>query len=146
MAKRTTIEILEQDLIELETIARSTKSESRKVQRAKIILDWHKGKSFVETQNQLGVSQVIINKWRKRFSAFGIAGLSDAARSGKPSVLTAAQKAKVINLATSHPAKGYTSWSQRRIAKETGMSQSKVQQLLSQVYIPAHPDHPFLSS
>ena len=47
MAKRTTIEIASQDMIELETIARSTKAESRQVQRAKIILDWHKGKSFV---------------------------------------------------------------------------------------------------
>ena len=138
MAKRTTIELASQDLVELETIARSTKAESRQVLRTKIILDWHKGKSFVETQNQLGVSQVIINKWRKRFAASGMQGLSDAPRSGKPPRLTAVQKAKVIKLATSRPAAGYTSWSQRRIAKETGMSQSKVQQLLSQADLKPH--------
>ena len=138
MAKRTTIDLASQDLVELETIARSTKAESRRVLRAKIILDWHKGKSFVETQNQLGVSQVIINKWRKRFAASGMQGLSDAPRSGKPPRLTAVQKAKVIKLATSKPAGGYTSWSQRRIAKETGMSQSKVQQLLSQADLKPH--------
>lgn len=138
MAKRTIIEISPQEMIELETIARSTKAESRQVQRAKIILDWHKGKSFAETQDQLGVSQVIINKWRKRFASSGMAGLSDAARSGKPSVLTAAQKAKVIKLAATKPGKGYTSWSQRRIAKETGMSQSKVQQLLGRADVKPH--------
>jgi transposase len=138
MAKRTTITISSEDLIELETITRSTKAENRLVQRAKIILDWHQGKTFSETQSQLGVSQVIINKWRKRFAAVGLKGLSDAPRSGKPAVLTAVQKARVIKLATSKPKKGYTSWSQRRIAKEAGMSQSKVQQLLSQADLKPH--------
>lgn len=138
MAKRTTIKISPEDLIELETIVRSTRAESRQVQRAKIILDWHHGKSFAETQNQLGVSQVIINKWRKRFSTDGLSGLTDAPRSGKPPVLTAVQKTQVIKLATSKPGNGYTSWSQRRIAKETGMSQSKVQQLLKEADLKPH--------
>ena len=127
-----------EDIIELETIARSTKAESRQVQRAKIILDWYRGKTFVETQHRLSVSQVMISKWRKRFALQGVAGLPDAARSGKPSVLSAVQKTKVIKLATSPPTLGYTSWSQRRIAKETGMSQSKVQQLLARASLKPH--------
>lgn len=65
-------------------------------------------------------------------------GLLDSPRSGKPPVLSAAQKAKVIKLATSKPKDGYTNWSQRRIADETGMSQSKVQQLLSQADLKPH--------
>ena len=74
MVKRTAITLSQEEIQELETITRSTKAESRHVQRAKIILDWHKGKSFAETQVQPGVSQVIINKWRKRFAAVGIKG------------------------------------------------------------------------
>lgn len=138
MAKRTTIELSEQDLMELQTIARSTKAESRQVLRSRIILHWEQGKSFSETQQELGVSQMAINKWRKRFLANGMAGLYDSPRSGKPPVLTAAQKAKVIGLATSKPKKGYTNWSQRRIAKETGMSQSKVNQILNEADLKPH--------
>lgn len=124
--------------MELETVSRSTKAESRSVLRARIILDWHAGKTFAESAEANNVSQVVINKWRKRYLLQGMDGLVDLPRSGKPPVLSAVQKAKVIKLATKNPGKGYTSWSQRRIAKETGMSQSKVQQLLSQADLKPH--------
>lgn len=138
MAKRTTIDISEEILTELQTIARSAKAERRQVERAKIILQWHEGKSYVETTESLGVTETAINKWRKRFAEKGLEGLVDAPRSGKPPVFTAAQKANVIKLATSKPPKGYTSWSQRLIAKEAGMSQSKVNQILSQADLKPH--------
>ncbi len=138
MAKRTTINITAEMLLQLQTIARSAKAERRQVERARIILQWHEGKSFAETKNFLGVTEGAINKWRKRFVQKGIGGLVDAPRSGKPFVLTAVQKANVIRLATQKPPKGYTSWSQRRIAKEAGMSQSKVHQILSQAYLKPH--------
>lgn len=138
MAKRTKLEISAEELMELTTISRSSKAEKRQVERANIILDWHEGKSFVETQSRHHISQVAINKWRKRFIINRMDGLLDSPRSGKPPVLSAAQKAKVIKLATSKPNDGYTNWSQRRIAEETGMSQSKVQQLLSQADLKPH--------
>lgn len=138
MAKRTIITISNEVLIELQTIARSGKAERRLVERAKIILQWHEGKSFVETKALLGVSEVIVNKWRKRFAVKGLEGLIDAPRSGKPAVFTAAQKANVIKLATQKPPKGYTSWSQRRIAKSAGMSQSKVHQILAAADLKPH--------
>ncbi len=102
------------------------------------ILCWHAGKSFVETQSQLRVSEVIINKWRKRFLTHRLEGLKDAPRSGKPPVISAAKKASVIQLATKKPGKGYTNWSQRRIAKEVGISQGKVQQILKQADLKPH--------
>lgn len=138
MAKRTTIAIEEEILIQLQTIARSTKAERRQVERAKIILHWYEGRSFAETRASLGVSDTAINKWRKRFSQTSLNGLIDAPRSGKPAIFTAAQKVRVIKIATQKPPKGYTSWSQRRIAKEAGMSQSKVHQILSGADLKPH--------
>jgi putative transposase len=138
MAKLTTINIPEEILNELQTIARSAKAEKRQVERAKIILLWHEGKTFAQTRTLLGVTEVAINKWRKRFATKGIEGLADAPRSGKPSVFTAVQKANVIELATKNPPKGYSSWSQRRIAKEAKMSQSKVHQILRQADLKPH--------
>ena len=138
MAKRTKITLSELEEIELLSIARSTKAEKRMVERANIILCWHDGKSFAETKKELGASEVIINKWRKRFSEHSLDGLNDAPRSGKPPVFTAVQKARVIKLATEKPEQGYTRWSQRRIAKKVGMSQSKVQNLLSEADLKPH--------
>lgn len=138
MAKRMSVNIPGDILLELQTIARSTKAERRQVERARIILYWHEGKSFSETRAALGISDTVINKWRKRFVQHSLAGLVDSPRSGKPAVFTAAQKARVIKLATQKPPKGYTSWSQRRIAKETGMSQSKVHQILKGADLKPH--------
>jgi putative transposase len=138
MAKRIALKLSNEELLELETISRSTKAERRMVERANIILLWHQGRSFVETQRQLGISQMVVNKWRKRFFVQRMEGLTDAARSGKPPVFSAAQKAKVIQLATRKPKDGYTSWSQRRIAKQVGMSQGKVQQILKEADLKPH--------
>jgi putative transposase len=138
MAKRHPLELNDEEILELGTISRSSKAERRMVERANIILLWHQGKSFVETQQRLNVSQMVVNKWRKRFLIQRMEGLTDAARSGKPSVYSAAQKAKVIQLATRKPKDGYTCWSQRRIATELGMSQGKVQQILKQADLKPH--------
>lgn len=138
MAKRQPVTITPEELIELQFMARSNKGEKRLVERARIILSWYDGKSFVETRQQIGVSEVVINKWRQRFIANRVDGLKDAPRSGKPPIFSAAKKAGVIQLATKNPGKGYTNWSQRRIAKHTGMSQSKIQQILKQADLKPH--------
>ena len=138
MAKRTKIELSELEQVELRSIVRSTKAEKRMVERANIILSWHNGRSFAETKKELGVSEVIINKWRQRFQENSLDGLKDAPRSGKPAIYSAVEKARVIKLATEKPGQGYTRWSQRRIAKKVGMSQSKVQTLLSEADLKPH--------
>ena len=138
MAKRKPLDLKSEELTELQFIARSSKAEKRLVERARIILCWYEGKSFVETQQELNVSEVVINKWRQRFIKQRLKGLTDAPRSGKPPVFSAVRKASVIELATKKPGKGYTNWSQRRIAKEMGMSQSKVQQILKQADLKPH--------
>ena len=138
MAKRKLLDIKPEELTELQFIARSGKTEKRLVERAQIILSWHEGKSFLETRQELGVSEVIINKWRQRFLNNRLEGLKDAPRSGKPPVFSAAKKASVIQLATRKPGKGYTNWSQRRIAKQVGMSQSKIQQILKEADLKPH--------
>ena len=60
----------------------------------------------------------------------GIDGLNDALRPGKKPVYTEADKVRVIQKACSKPKGGYSNWSQRRIAKEFGMSQSTVRGIL----------------
>jgi putative transposase len=138
MAKRTTLHLTEEEKLELQSIIRSGKAENRIVERVRIILEWYSGKTYAETKLSLGVSEVIISKWRNRFLKLRIDGLKDAPRSGKPPIYSTAQKTKVIKFATGNPPKGYTTWSQRQIAKVAGMSQSKVNQILNEADLKPH--------
>lgn len=123
---------------ELLTMQRSLKIEKRYSQRAEVILLSLEGKTLDEIIELSGLSRPIVNKWRQRFRSHGIDGLRDAARSGKPGTITAEQKAMVIQKACEKPTGGYTNWSQSRIAKSVGMSQSKVHQILKGADLKPH--------
>lgn len=138
MAKKRILSITPEQRQELEVLSRSGKSESRLVERAQIILCWYQGMSYIETKEKLNVTEMMIRKWRNRFETHGIIGLKDAPRSGKPPVISAQIKAKVIKLATSKAKGGYTTWSQRRIAKEVGISQGAVNRLLNKADLKPH--------
>ena len=123
---------------ELLTMSRSRKLEKRYVERAEIILCSNQGMQLDEIVKFTGLSRPVVNKWRQRFRDKGIAGLRDAERSGKPKTITPEQKALVIEKACSKPEGGYTNWSQERIAKEIGISQSKVFQILKRADLKPH--------
>jgi len=133
-----TLEITESEYNELLVMKRSSKIEYRYRLRAEIILMCHAGKTYEEIQRALSVSSAVVSKWKQRFHTDRIEGLKDAPRSGKPPVYTEADRVRVINLACSKPQSGYTRWSQRRIAKELGMSQYKVHQILKEDKLKPH--------
>lgn len=132
------IELTMEQREELLTMSRSRKLEKRYVERAEIILCSDKGMQLDEIVEHTGLSRPVVNKWRQRFRNKGIAGLKDADRSGKPKTITPEQKALVIEKACTKPDDGYTNWSQCRIAKEVGISQSKVFQILKQADLKPH--------
>jgi transposase len=123
---------------ELLTMKRSQKLERRYVERAEIILYSLEDKSLEQIIELTGKSRPVVNKWRQRFRAHGLEGLMDAPRSGKPKTITPEQRAMVIEKACTTPEGGYTNWSQERIAKEVGISQSAVFQILQQADLKPH--------
>ena len=123
---------------ELQTIIRSSKVESRTKARAQLILDWQLGKTYDESQALRGVSRRVVAKWRMRFLSHRMNGLCDSPRSGKPVKITEAQKNQVIHLACTKPTGGYSNWSQQRIGKKVGISQSKVQTILKEQDLKPH--------
>lgn len=139
MARPTRVaNLTDGEIIELTTISRSTKIESRIKERAFIILDWHQGKTYDQTMELRNISRRVVAKWRNRFLKDRLEGLKDAARSGKPVTITEAQKNKVIHLACRKPGKGYSNWSQQRIADKVGISQSKVNTILKEQDLKPH--------
>lgn len=136
--KGNPIVLTDEQRTELLSITRSQKIEHRYHVRAQIVLMLADGKSYDEVQEKLSLSRSIVAKWKRRFSEAGVQGLKDKPGRGKPPIYTVADEARVLELATSKPPKGYSNWSQARIAKELGMSQSTVQRILSRQDLKPH--------
>ncbi len=120
----------EEDQKTLVATSRAHSADHRAVMRSKIILMLNDGFSYDLIKSELKVGREAIAKWKKRYLELGLDGLKDAPRPGKKAIYTEEDKARVVQKACSKPAGGYSNWSQRRIAKEFGMSQSTVQQIL----------------
>ena len=73
--------------------------------RALIVLLAARGHASTVIAARVGVSLDTARKWRTRFAAAGLAGLTDLPRSGRPRLFTEVQRAEVIALACELPAK-----------------------------------------
>ncbi len=124
------LKLSDDDYKTLVATSRAHSADHRAVMRSKIILMLHSENSYDSIKAELKVGREAIAKWKKRYLDFGLDGLKDAPRPGKKPVYTEADRARVIQKACSKPEGGYANWSQRRIAKEFGMSQSTVQSIL----------------
>lgn len=133
-----TITLTDQESSELLSWSRSTSLDYRYVVRSKIILLLCEGKTYDSISEQLNVGKTAIAKWKKRFSDSGLDGLKDSPRSGKPRLYNEVDRARVIQKACEDPKGGYSSWSQRRIAKELGMAQSTVNLILKEHDLKPH--------
>ena len=136
--KPITYKISDEQREELVTMQRSLKLQKRYVDRAKIILLSSEGQTIDQIMDRTFLSRRVVNKWRQRFKALGLDGLKDAPRPGKKPKITHEQKLLVIQKACSKPEGGYSNWSQSRIAKEIGISQSKVFQILRDADLKPH--------
>lgn len=132
------LQLNEDDIRTLMATSRALSIDHRSVMRSRIILMLNSGHSYDSIKDELKVGREAIAKWKKRFQEFGIEGLQDAVRPGKPAIYTDVDRARVINKACSKPEGGYSNWSQRRIAKELGMSQSTVHVILKSHNLKPH--------
>ncbi len=123
---------------QLVTYARSQAIEHRLSQRSQIILDWIAGLTYKKSASANRVTEMVIAKWRRRFSADLIDGLRDRPRAGKPPRITVAVRNKVTHLACQRLAGGTPRYTQREIAQQCGMSQSRVSEILQQADLKPH--------
>jgi len=104
----------------LETLQASRVAPVREVERARILLQYHAGKNPSAIQSALGISRVTIYHCLHKALEMGIeAGLKDAFHRPKEPVITAADKAWVVNLACTRPKElGYAAelWTRQSLA------------------------------
>jgi putative transposase len=136
--KGKSLTISGEDLQELISMSRSTKLDHRYVMRSRIILKLYEGKSYDQVQKELSIGREAVAKWKSRFLQSGMEGLRDQSGRGVKAKYKEEDKARIIQKACEKPKGGYTNWSQRRIAKALGVSQSTVQKTLKEHALKPH--------
>lgn len=131
------IELTSAQAAELRALVRATTTPQRLVLRARIVLLAAEGHPSNAMAVELAQTPGTVGKWRRRFAAKGLAGLSDAARSGCPSRLPPEKVARVLTGVT-QPPQGRTRWSVRAMARHAGLSKTRVQQLWSRNDLKPH--------
>jgi len=136
--KSKPLNLSEEEITTLTSMSRSNKLDYRYVIRSRVILKLHGGKSYDQIQQELSIGREAISKWKKRFMDSRLSGLQDKSGRGVKPTYTAEDKARIVQKACEKPQGGYTNWSQRRIAKELGMSQGTVQRTLQEHALRPH--------
>jgi len=117
MSKRATISLTAEEEQTLRQWARASTNELRMVERAKVILLAHQGKSNLEIALHLKTRPARVSKWRQRFGERRLEGLRDADRKGRPAHYDQTTEKRVLTLLDEPPPEGYGKWSGALLAQ-----------------------------
>jgi transposase len=123
---------------ELERLSRRPKSSQALAQRARIALACATGATNREVAEQVGVSVDMVGKWRQRFVALRLDGLSDEPRSGAPRKISDEDVERVITMTLESTPKGATHWSNRSLAKAAGMTPATIRRIWNAFALQPH--------
>jgi transposase len=124
------LECSAEDKAGLVAITKSRIEEARVVERARIILACLDGKEIQQVAWELGVSIPTVTKWRRRFALWGLRGLGDQSRSGKPVRYDAAFRNRVLALLEEPPPPGMSHWDGPAVAAKLDASVHAVWRVL----------------
>jgi transposase len=104
---------------ELQCRVRAKGAPARVVERARIVLLAGDGLPGLAIAERVGCSEPTVTRWRSRFAAFGLVGLEDAPRSGKPPTVPRELRDEVLAVTLTEPPVelGITHWSSRLLAQ-----------------------------
>ena len=129
--KRAVVCLTEDERTTLRDWMRKGKSENRLVERARVILLADEGRTNRQIADQLNTRTARVSKWRQRFAANRLAGLQDAARSGKPAKYDESTEKRVLKLLDEMPPKGYSQWNGILLSERLGdVSKAQVWRVL----------------
>jgi transposase len=116
------LECSAEDKASLVAITKSGIEEARSVERARIILACLEGKEIQLVARELGVSVPTVSKWRKRFALWGLRGLRDEPRPGKPVTYDGSFRDRVLALVEQPPPSGMSHWDGPAVAEKLNSS------------------------
>jgi transposase len=127
MRRACEITLSDEDRSTLERWSRSRSTETRLVERARIVLLAADGRENQDIAAELGITRATVARWRVRFSARGIAGIEkDAPRGGRPPKARDELAGKIVEMTTRQKPANATHWSTRTLAEALGTNPSMV--------------------
>lgn len=93
------VTLSKQERESLEAVIRRATAAQRDVERAKVALMAYEGRATSVIASALGVSRPTVTLWRERLACFGLEGLQEAPRPGRPRLIADAQRLQLLSLA-----------------------------------------------
>jgi transposase len=93
----------EEESREVERLVHARTESARLVERARIVWASHHGEHVPAIAARLRLTETTVRLWIKRFTAQGLDGFKDEARSGRPATYTPEQVGEVLAVALSKP-------------------------------------------
>lgn len=116
----TAIVLSEGERTELEGLARSTRSEYRLRQRARIVLLAADGRATREIARLIGCTIGTASKWRVRYAEKRLAGLDETGNRGAEPKYTAATNKRILAVLDTLLPSGFARWTAPLIARTLG--------------------------
>jgi transposase len=113
----------------LENWAKRRKTAQGLALRARVVLACADGGPNISVAARLGVSRGTVTRWRARFLAKRLDGLSDEPRPGVPRTISDAQVEEVVVRTLEEVPEGATHWSKRGLAAQVGISPTSVHRI-----------------
>ena len=123
------IELSDGERLQLEAWTRRRTSAQALALRSRIVLLAAEGLTNTEIAARLEVNRAMAAKWRSRFAAHRLDGLTDEPRPGRPRTITDEQVDAVITKTLEMTPKDATHWSTRSMAREVGLTQTAVSRI-----------------
>jgi len=124
---------------ELEQMTQSRTLPAGDVFRARLVLMLADGLPYRTIQERLDTTAPTISRWRERFESQRVAGLLEIRHPGqKPSVITPALQAKVLEASRRKPNDGSTHWSCRKMAQHLKVSKDTVHRIWHKAGLKPH--------
>jgi transposase len=132
------IKLSDADRVHLEKLSRSHSAERRMVERAAIVLACAEGQQNQQIAQDLSMSVVRVGKWRSRFALYGLPGLSDERRPGKPVIHGEVFRNTLLAQLEQRPPEGLARWDCPTLANTLGVSQAAIWRALRKEGIHLH--------
>ena len=125
----SSVELSAAERAQLESWLRRRMSAQALALRSRIVLLAAEGLNNVEIARRLGIQRNTVAKWRSRFLAHRLDGLTDEPRPGQPRKISDAKVEEVIVKTLETTPKDATHWSTRSMAAEVGLNQTAVHRI-----------------
>ena len=133
------IKLTADERLELEQMTQSRTLPAGDVFRARLVLMLADGLPYRTIQERLDTTAPTISRWKDRFLKERVAGLLEIRHPGqKPSVMTPALQAKVLEATRRKPKDGSTHWSCRKLAAQLGIRKDTVQRIWHRAGLKRH--------